>query len=172
MDGGSEAQDCRTPSATLVRVQHGKSQVRSSAAAGDAGGPRTRRRAALPWLVGPVLLAVAVGVPAFLVRARAELLWGAVLGLLVVVPLLWIAVSALWPARAERTCPSCGASDLRRIDPTTTVGVACGACGWRDEERSAWHLAEEEGPLERIVLRQRRRRRSSRTPVDSTGGGD
>ena len=31
------------------------------------------------------------------------------------------------------------------------------ACGWRDESASAWLLAEEEGPLEELVLAQRRR---------------
>lgn len=128
--------------------------------------------------MGPLLLAVVVGTGAVLARASAtgggEALLGLVLGVLLVVPLVWIAVSTLWPARAERTCPGCGTDELRRIDPDATVGVVCARCGWRDEDRSAWHLAEEEGPLEHIVLEQRRerrrRRRTSRSPVDSRRG--
>lgn len=160
---GAPRASAPTRAADATDAEHGR--------APDVG-VRRARWPAVAWLVGPLLLAFAVGVPAFLVRSSGELLWGTVLGVLVVVPLCWIAVSALWPARAERNCPHCGADALRRIDPRTTVGVACGACGWRDEARSAWYLAEEEGPLERIVLLQRRRRRTSRTPVDSAGDAD
>jgi hypothetical protein len=102
-----------------------------------------------------------------------------VLVVLAALPVLWVVVSALWPARAERTCPACRSERLERADPRTTVGVRCLACGWRDDSASAWLLAEEEGPLEDVVLAQRGRKpRSPRGPgrdgpeprVDSSRG--
>ena len=49
--------------------------------------------------------------------------------------------------------------------------------GWRDEAQSSWLLAEEEGPLEDIVMRQRGRRPPAgtdreRSVVDSPTPGD
>ena len=72
------------------------------------------------------------------------------------VNLVWIGISTLWPATADRSCPSCGEDGLERLDPQKTYGIRCRGCGFRDESVSAWLLAEEEGPLEEIVLRQRR----------------
>jgi hypothetical protein len=114
------------------------------------------------WLVAPLMLA-AVALAGLLVLRLPFGVFGKCLAVLFALPFLWILVSVLWPARADRTCPRCGGAGLRRIDPGTTHGVACSACGWRDEGESAWLLAEEEGPLEEIVLAQRRRR--------ATGGG-
>lgn len=73
----------------------------------------------------------------------------------------WILVSVLWPARADRTCPACGSPTLRRLDDRTTRGVECAACGHRDEERSSFLLAEEDGEaLETIRLEERVESRS------------
>ena len=53
---------------------------------------------------------------------------------------------------AEERCPV-------RLDPETTQGLRCRACGQVDEEATGWFLAEEEGPLEELVLLQRARKR-------------
>ncbi len=112
------------------------------------------------------LLAFLVPFPLFAALALAFVILGPrPLGIYAVVSgglfaaiLVWILISVLWPARAERRCPRCGGETLGRIDPNATIGVACSRCGFQDAERSAWLLAEEEGPLERIVLEERRRR--------------
>ena len=71
--------------------------------------------------------------------------------------LVWVLVSVFFPARADRSCPRCGEESLERLDRTRTTGIRCRACGFRDEQASAWLMAEEEGPLEEIVLRERGR---------------
>lgn len=128
------------------------------------------------WLAPPVFLG-AVLVAFRLVQGRPVGIFGWIVAVLVAVPVAWVVISALWPARADRTCPSCGRDALRRLDRESAVGLACRACGWRDESQSAWLLAEEEGPLEEIVLRQRgrrlpARRDRSRSAVDSPIAGD
>lgn len=120
----------------------------------------TAMRRLLPHLV-PVAMILAVVLGVALVLRRPSGLLTVVLAVMLVVPALWIGISALWPARADRTCPRCGADALERLDPETTTGVSCRACGWVDETASAWLLAEEEGPLEDAVLRQRGRLPSS-----------
>jgi hypothetical protein len=109
----------------------------------------------LRWCA-PALFLGAVGVAAWIVFARPPL-FGVLLAVLLVGPLSWILVSTLWPARAERRCPGCGADALVRSDPRATHGLACEQCGWRDESASAWLLAEEEGSLEELVLAARGR---------------
>jgi DNA-directed RNA polymerase subunit RPC12/RpoP len=110
------------------------------------------------------LLAVALGVA--IVLRRPLSLFAGVLAALAAVPVGWVIVSALWPARAERRCPACGKDALQRLDERATHGLVCRACGHRDESASAWLLAEEEGPLEEIVLAERGRKRPA-APVDS-----
>ena len=112
----------------------------------------------------PSFLLLAVLAGAAVARRGPSWLFGLVLVLLVI-PCVWVLISALLPARAERTCPRCGAERLARTDRRSTVGLVCRGCGWRDDSASAWLLAEEEGPLEDIVLAERGRRR--RSPVDS-----
>jgi len=90
-----------------------------------------------------------------------------VLGLGGIVMVAWIAISVLWPARADRSCPACRQDALVRLDPDDAVGVRCTACGFRDETQSAWILAEEEGPLEGIVLEERKRGRKRVRPPRS-----
>jgi hypothetical protein len=110
------------------------------------------------WLIGPMLLfAVAAGVR--LVFRGADEIFGLCFALLLGLGVVWILVSVLMPAKADRTCPRCKRSALGRIDPRSTHGVTCRHCGFRDETASAFLLAEEEGPLEDIVLRERQRRR-------------
>jgi len=135
-------------------------------------------RAILLWLTPVVFFAAAIG-GVRLVLDPPEGIVGIVLGALVVVGLGWILTSILWPARADRRCPACGEDALERLDLDSTVGLRCSACGHTDETASAWYLAEEEGPLEEIVLEERRTRaaargragsNSPRSPVDSGGG--
>ena len=128
------------------------------------------RRRALAWLLAPLSLAAVAGGALFVPRLP-DLSFGLVVGAGVLVLVGWIVISALWPARADRRCPECGREALLRLDPDATHGIRCGHCGFRDETRSAWLLAEEEGPLERIVLAQRRRKREP-SPVDSAAGPD
>jgi len=121
------------------------------------------------WFVPPIALA-AVGLGVWLGLKRPPLLFGLLAGTFLVVPVLWVLISALWPGKADRKCPACGKDALRRLDPRATTGLLCGACGFRDESASAWLLAEEEGPLEPLVLAQRERRRA-RSGVDSPRPG-
>jgi Zn ribbon nucleic-acid-binding protein len=119
------------------------------------------------WFVAPIAL-VAVGVGLWLALRRPLVLFWCLLAGLVLVPVGWTLVSALWPGKAERNCPACRKDALARMDSSSTVGIRCTACGWRDESASAWLLAEEEGPLEEVVLAQRGRKRARRG-VDSSG---
>ncbi|MEX1024474.1 MAG: hypothetical protein WD226_05295 [Planctomycetota bacterium] len=108
------------------------------------------------WLSPFAMLGAVIGGVAWVMSGPAGLfgyvfmaLFGAAIG--------WIVVSVLWPARADRTCPRCGSERLERLDVSTTVGIRCAACGFEDDSKSSWLLAEDEGPpLESLVLRQRR----------------
>jgi DNA-directed RNA polymerase subunit RPC12/RpoP len=115
-----------------------------------------RPSSALLWCA-PALFLLAVGLAVAIVLRRPISLFGAVLIGLAVVPVGWVLASALWPARAERRCPACGKDALQRLDERATQGLVCRACGFRDAHASAWLLAEEEGPLEKIVLAERGR---------------
>jgi ribosomal protein L37AE/L43A len=128
------------------------------------------------WFAPPVFLG-AVLVVFRLVQGRPVGVFGGIVAVLAAVPIAWVVISTLWPARADRTCPGCGRDTLRRLDRRSTVGLACRSCGWRDETQSSWLLAEEEGPLEEIVLRQRGRgvpagADRERSAVDSPTTGD
>lgn len=127
-----------------------------------------RRAALIAWCAPPAFLAAVAGGVAIVLAQPLALLW-LVLGALVVVPAGWVLVSALFPGRAERRCPACARDGLRRLDVRSTHGLTCSACGWRDESASAWLLAEEEGPLEEIVLAERGRRGAG--PMDSARRG-
>ena len=116
---------------------------------------KSQWRTRILWFA-PLGMLLAVVAVARIVRNPPEGIIGIVLGSLLVLALGWIFVSVLWPARADRTCPSCGKDALERLDPDDTQGILCSACGWRDETTSSWLMAEEEGPLEEVVLRQRR----------------
>lgn len=117
----------------------------------------------------PPLLLAGVTAGAAVVLRGPEATFGWVLTGLTGAAVLWIVISVLWPARAERTCPSCGGQTLERLDRETTRGQRCRACGWRDETASSFLFAEEEGPLEDIVLRERGVRRRPRTPAGRRG---
>jgi len=130
----------------------------------------------LVWFL-PLEMVLAVALAALIVRGQPLGILGYVLGVLLVVPIAWVVISALWPASADRRCPACRADALERLDAASTTGLACRSCGWRDESASAWLLAEEEGPLEDIVLRQRGRRPSAapkapRSAVENTAAAD
>lgn len=127
----------------------------------EGGGP-TLGVVKLGWLLPPLLLTAAVG-GASLVLWRPAWLSGAVLTVLVGAGFLWVIVGVFWPASADRTCPECGEEALERLDPSSTTGLRCSDCGHVDAEATGWFLAEEEGPLEELVLRQRGRRRGRAT---------
>lgn len=113
-----------------------------------------------PWLVGPLLLcATALG--AWIVKTGPDWLLGAALGVVIGTGLVWVLISALFPAEADRVCPSCGEEAIERLDPKTTTGLVCRSCGFQDDSASGWFLAEDEEPeLEALVLETRRRAKS------------
>ena len=113
------------------------------------------------WLVGPLMLAAVIGGAALLFHAPASLA-GWVVGALVASAFLWMGAAIFFPARADRTCPSCGEPGLVRLDPETTRGLRCTRCGHEDPGASAFLIAESEGPLEAAVLRDRARSASLR----------
>ncbi len=117
-------------------------------------------------VLAPVFSLGALVLARSIVAEKPLWLFGAVLGLFFAAIAGWIVVSTLWPARAERRCPVCGSEALARIDPEATSGIACRKCNYRDDAASSWFLAEEEGSLESIVLRERRARRARRSNVD------
>lgn len=121
--------------------------------------PGAPRRAWLAWLVAPACLAAVLAAAALVLRGP-DGLFGVALTALLGLGFLWIAVSVFSPAKADRRCPSCGALALERLDAGTTRGLRCAACGWTDAAASSFYLAEEEGPLETIVLRERAERRA------------
>lgn len=113
------------------------------------------------WLIAPLLLSATLAGIAFVLRGPDQLfLWA--FGSMFGIALLWVLVSVFFPAPVDRTCPECGATALARIDPQSTRGLICTACGWRDETTSSFLLAEAEGPLEETVLRERAQRRAAR----------
>ncbi|MFT5290788.1 MAG: hypothetical protein ACI8QS_002874 [Planctomycetota bacterium] len=134
----------------------------------DSPGSRPRRRSTGPdggvpswatWFIGPALLLSALLAFAILQVDQSTLFAVASLTGLSVLG-LWVLTSILWPSRADRSCPDCGLDTLERMDLETTMGLRCGSCGFMDETLSSWFLAEEEGPLEEIVLAQRGRTKS------------
>jgi hypothetical protein len=108
-------------------------------------------------LIAPILM-LTVGGTLAVVLSRPSWLLPATLTVVVGGSLAWLVVGAFWPGGADRGCPKCGEEALERLDPKTTLGQRCGACGHVDPLASSWFLAEEEdGSLEEVVLRQRGR---------------
>lgn len=107
----------------------------------------------------PLFALGALAGSAALVRAQPLWLAPAVVAVLLGAAFLWLLLSVFWPAKADRGCPACGREALVRMDPESTRGLRCEACGHRDPDASSWFLAEEEGPLEEIVLGKRGRGR-------------
>ncbi len=110
----------------------------------------------LGFILPPILLGSVVLTASFLL-ASPPLMFGALTGAILLGGLLWILASSLWASKADRDCPECGRQKLVRLDPATTMGLSCSACGWKDESASSWYLAEEEGPLEQTVMKSRGR---------------
>ncbi len=126
----------------------------------------------LAWLLPLGLLAAGI-FGAVLIQRLGTGIFGWIFAGLVGLGLLWIVVSVLWPARAERTCPDCGRPGLVRLDTDLVHGLECTQCDYRDETASAWLLAEEEGPLEELVLAQRAQRRErGHSPLDTARSPD
>lgn len=109
----------------------------------------------IPFLVPLVLLgAVALAATIVALEPDSVLTWVGLGGGGLV--LLWLMASTFWPARAERTCPECGAEALERMDPATTMGLRCSQCSYEDPTVSGWFLAEEEEQhLDALVQQQR-----------------
>jgi len=118
----------------------------------------TSQSTVLGWLMPPLFLS-AVGLALWLVfnASGNYFAWGA--GLIIALTLLWVLVSTIFPrGPAERICPACGADTLVRAEASTTSGLVCKSCLWRDDEVSSFLLAEEEeDPIETTVLQRRRK---------------
>ena len=110
------------------------------------------------WALAPLLTLVTAGGVA-LVFLRPDWILGAVLAVVIGSGFLWVLISAFTPAEADRTCPSCGEESLERLEADSTRGLRCTACDFVDPAASGWFLAEDEGPLEHLVLAERRRKR-------------
>ncbi len=110
------------------------------------------------WLLGPLLLCAIAGAVS-LVFHGPDALFGIALACFAALGVAWLLVCVFSSARADRTCPDCGREELRRLDPHSTRGVVCRTCGRLDREQSSFLMAEEEGPIERIVMQERRRKR-------------
>ena len=110
------------------------------------------------WLLPLVALAAIVAGALFVMRGPDKA-FAIAFGALVVIGLSWVCISALFPNRPDRRCPECGATALVRLSRTSTTGIRCRRCSWVDETASSFFLAEEDGPLEDIVLRKRQERR-------------
>jgi DNA-directed RNA polymerase subunit RPC12/RpoP len=120
------------------------------------------------WFLPPLFLASAAAGTAIVLRGPdAFFAWAmvAIFG----TGFGWIAVSIFFPATADRRCPQCGEDAIERIDPGATHGLRCTSCGHRDETASAFLIAEEEGPLEEIVMVERGRR--PRPVASGSGAG-
>lgn len=138
------------PDVRTVRLREPGSRRRAS-----AGPPGWLVPLLPPLLLGAVLLGTAI-----VMQAPTHLL-GFALGGALLFGFGWILASTLLPAApVDRRCPRCGAEDgLRPASRDTTRGVACDVCDWTDETASAWMIAEEDGPLEDVVLLERAARR-------------
>jgi len=113
------------------------------------------------WLFGPLMLAATV-CGALVVLRGPDRAFVTALAALVGTAAAWVLISVFWPARADRTCPSCGRGSLRRLDRRTTRGVACDACGHEDAHESSFLLVEDEGDaIEPIVIGERAHGRGS-----------
>lgn len=128
----------------------------------QSAGSATRRRWVenlAGWLIGPLLLSVTLAAVLFILRGPDEL-FGWAFGGVLALGLAWILISSLFPGKADRRCPRCGVEALERLDPKTTRGLRCSACGLVDAHSSSFLLAEDEGAvIEDIALRDRSRRR-------------
>lgn len=129
--------------------------------------PRTRPapRPVPRWVAAllPAVLLAAALTGGAIVLSRPEGLFAYAFGALVLGGLGWILVSVLNPAAPDRRCPACGEDALRRLDPDSTRGIGCRACGWQDESASAFVLAEDEvADLDRLVLEEREEARRRR----------
>ena len=121
--------------------------------------------------LAPLLLIGAIGLAVAVINLGADAILGWVgyaLGGAVVV---WVLAASMWPAEADRTCPQCKEEALERLDPNTTMGLRCTACGHVDAAKSGWFLAEDEGPLEELVLRQRAAKKALRRARRRANGG-
>lgn len=70
----------------------------------------------------------------FAIRGSARTVALFFLGAALVIPMLWLVVSALRPAMPDRRCPKCHAESLRLLAPGEKVGARCPACGFEDPE--------------------------------------
>lgn len=158
-----------TPGATLPRVEPNVRTFRLKDPPGSAPAPAARRERAFPRWLGalmPLVLLAAVVGGVVLVRLGPIHLFAGLVALGIVLGFGWILASAVLPAApVDRTCPACGLEDgLRPAHEDSTRGIRCRACGFRDEDESAWMIAEEDGPLESVVLRERAARRARSAP--------
>jgi hypothetical protein len=111
------------------------------------------------WAVAPLSL-LAVGAGVLFVRQGPALAFVVTMSILVGAVLLWVLVSVFSASKADRSCPQCGSESLERLDADTTHGVRCGACEFTDETASSFYLAEQEGALEPMILRERQRKQT------------
>lgn len=122
-------------------------------------GRRRRWERVGAWLVAPLLMGATAAGVLFVMRGPDQV-FGAVFTGVLALGLAWILISSLFPGRADRRCPRCTQQGLERLDPRSTRGVRCRACGMVDAHASSFLLAEDDGAqLEDVALRARSKRR-------------
>ncbi len=109
------------------------------------------------WFLGPLLLCAIAGAVS-LVFHGPDALFGIALACFIALGVAWLLVCVFSSARADRTCPGCGREELRRLDPYSTRGVVCRACGRIDREQSSFLMAEEEGLIDPTVKQEGQRK--------------
>lgn len=82
---------------------------------------------------------------AMLIRFQGIVLAGMAV-LLVVFPVGYLLVSALWPPKADKKCPECGQEGLIPLVPGEGQGTRCTACGHLDEAASTAYLDADQPP--------------------------
>jgi hypothetical protein len=106
---------------------------------------------------------VATACAVIFVQHGIDRTFGWALAALLGMALVWILVSVLWPARPDRTCPTCGVRALRRRDGRSIRGVVCNQCGYEDADQSSFLMAVDVvGAIEPIVIDERKGRGRAR----------
>ena len=102
---------------------------------GEVRGPALLPWMAVPWLrsiaASAAAIAAVAGVFALVAFAPGLALWIFLAGVFAL-PIGWMIVSTLLPARLDRNCPACSAWALEPLDPEDRYGVRCAECGFED----------------------------------------
>jgi hypothetical protein len=94
--------------------------------------------------LGTIAFAAAVF---FLARDHAKTIALSIGGAALLLPILWLLVSAMRPALPDRKCPSCQKETLRLLKPGERLGARCPECGFEDAELYVPYLIDVDDAL-------------------------